>query len=67
MRTFPALFGRKGGLLSMATDRVDFRTDETPEVSFSISISNIEVTLEGKNSHHFRLTDRLQRANSVVI
>ena len=51
----------------MATDRVEFRTDEVPEVSFSISISNIEVTLEGKNSHHFRLTDRLQRANSVVI
>lgn len=46
---------------------MDFRTDEGPEVSFTISISNIEVTLEGANSHHFRLTDRLQRANNVVI
>ncbi len=66
-RTYPALFGRKGGLLTIAMDRMDFRSDETPEVSFSISISNIEVSLEGANSHHFRLTDRLQRANSVVI
>lgn len=51
----------------MTSDRMDFRTDETPEVSFSISISNVEVTLEGANSHHYRLTDQLQRANSVVI
>ncbi len=66
-RKYPALFGRKGGLLSITADRLDFRSDETPEVSFSISISNIEVSLEGANSHHFRLTDRVQRANSVVI
>jgi predicted Zn-dependent protease len=65
--TYPALFGRKGGLLSINLERMEFRSDDTPEVSFSISISNIEVSLEGANSHHFRLTDRLQRANSVVI
>jgi predicted Zn-dependent protease len=66
-KSYPALYGRKGGLLSIAPNQMDFRTDEGPEVSFTISISNIEVTLEGANSHHFRLTDRLQRANNVVI
>lgn len=66
-KSYPALYGRKGGLLSITPNQMDFRTDEGPEVSFTISISNIEVTLEGANSHHFRLTDRLQRANNVVI
>ncbi len=65
-RKFPALLGRKSGLLHLHSDRLEFCTDEVPATSFTISISNVEVTLEGANSHHFRLTDRLQRGHSIV-
>lgn len=66
-RQYPALYGRTGGLLRISTDRMEFLPDDPSALPFSISTSNVEVSLEGANSHHFRLTDKLQRANTVVI
>lgn len=67
MKSYPALLGRRGGELQLHRDRIIFRLDDDPGVPVVISMSNLEITLGGTNSHHFHLKDRFSTNEAITV
>jgi beta-barrel assembly-enhancing protease len=56
--SFPALWGRKGGVLQIQKDMLMFVVDEDPCQVFRLIPQETDIKMGGENSHHYFLSDR---------
>lgn len=57
MNSFPALFDRHGGTATISPQKVDFISHDLKK-SLSIPLSSLTISLHGRNSVHYYLSDR---------
>ncbi len=66
MSSYPALHGRTSGVAEIQQTRIIFVSDSDGS-EIIIPTSTLRIHLEGKNSHHYYLTDGLRPDSSICI